>query len=101
MHSFFKTGVYKSFTNNKMGIPEPESKHGIELPHVLVSDEIFPLKPWLMKPYPGKGLPESKENFNYRLSQFRRTIESTFGILVAKRRISEDQFVQTLKQWKG
>ena len=46
---FSQTGVYKAFTNNEMGIPEPESKHGIELPYVLVSDEIFPLKPWLMK----------------------------------------------------
>ena len=43
MHPFFKTGVYKAFTNNEMGILEPESKHGIELPYVLVSDEIFPL----------------------------------------------------------
>ena len=84
---FSQTGVYKAFTNNKMCIPEPESKHGIELPYVLVSDEIFPLKPWLMKPYPGKGLPESKEIFNYRLSRCRRTIENTFGILAAKWRI--------------
>ena len=31
--------------------------------YVLVSDEIFPLKTWLMKPYPGKGLSESQEIF--------------------------------------
>ena len=80
-----------------MDIPEPESKHGIILPYVLVSDEIFSLKPWLMKPYPGKGLPESKDIFNYRLSRCRRIIENT---LQQNEEFSEDQFVQTLKQWK-
>ena len=40
---FSQTDMYKAFTNNEMDIPEPESKHGIESPYVLVSDEIFPL----------------------------------------------------------
>jgi len=79
--------MYKAFMNNELSIPEPETKHGIDLPYVLVSDEIFPLKSWLMKSFPGKGLPESKEIFNYRLSQCRRTIENTFGIFAAKWRI--------------
>ena len=60
---FSQTGVYKAFTNNKMGIPEPESKHGTELPYVLVSDEIFPLKPWLIKPLSWKRSPRVKRKF--------------------------------------
>ena len=42
--------------------------------YVLVSDTIFLLKTWLMKLYPGKGLLESKEIFNYRLSHCRRMV---------------------------
>lgn len=57
------------------------------LPYVLIGDEIFPLKPWLMKPYPGRNLDEPRRVYNYRLSRARRTIENTYGILSARWRI--------------
>ena len=38
------------------------------LPYVLLGDDIFPLKPWLMKPYPGKNIDESQRLYNYTLS---------------------------------
>ena len=55
-------------------------------PHVIVGDEAFSLKTYLMRPYPG---PQSKENneksiFNYRLSRARRVVENAFGILSQK-----------------
>lgn len=58
-----------------------------KLPFVLIGDDIFPQKSWLMKPFPGKGLHEHQRVYNYRLSRARRTIENAFGILSAKWRI--------------
>ena len=54
---------------------------------VLIGDDIFPQKSWLMKPFPGKGLHEHQRVYNYRLSRARRTIENAFGILSVKWRI--------------
>ena len=59
-------------------MPSPREVDGFHLPFVIVSDEIFALKPWLMKPYGGKGLPQEEEIFNCRLSRCRRTIENSF-----------------------
>ncbi len=57
---------------------------GYKLPCVIISDEIFALKTWLMKPFPGKGLTRSQAFFNYCLSRARRTIENCFGILATR-----------------
>ena len=73
--------------NGNFPIPEPSIVNGFMLPHVLVGDEIFSLKNWLMKPFPGRCLSETQSVYNYRLSRCRRTIENAFGILVARWRI--------------
>ncbi|CAB4014818.1 Hypothetical predicted protein [Paramuricea clavata] len=70
-----------------MFIPQPSLVNNKVLPYTLVGDEIFPFKTRLMKPYPGKGLSESQNVFNYRLSRCRRTIENAFGIYAARWRI--------------
>lgn len=56
---------------------------------VIVGDAAFPLKTYLLKPYPGVNLGAEEKVFNYRLSRARRIVENAFGILVSRFRIFE------------
>lgn len=56
---------------------------------VIVGDAAFPLKKYLLKPYPGAQLNVAEKVFNYRLSRARRISENAFGILVARFRVFE------------
>ena len=69
--------------NGVFQIPTSSLINGYMLPHEFTGDDIFPLKSWLIKPFPGKGLTEKQAVYNYS----RRTIENTFGILAARWRI--------------
>lgn len=56
----------------------------------LVGDATFSLKPYPMKPDPGRGregLNPKSTIYNYRLSRAHRTIESTFGVMSSRMRI--------------
>jgi len=69
---FKDSAIGKAFDEGRMDIPEPIAiKEGRSvLPY-------FPLKPYLLRPYPGKRRLTSEHVFNYRLSRPRRVIENT------------------------
>ena len=76
----------------KINLPEPcilpNDTSGKLFPHMLLGDEAFPLRTFLMRPYPGRQLDNiSKQIFNYRLSRGRRVIKNTFGILTQRWRL--------------
>nr|CAI5833313.1 unnamed protein product [Callosobruchus analis] len=75
------------FMNSSMG--KRLNLGGHLLPYVIVADEAFPLKRFLMRPYPrsARRLSESERIFNYRLSRSRNTVENAFGILASVWRI--------------
>ena len=79
--------IGKGFASGEFDITHPENIAGHELPFVIVADEISTLKNYLMKPYPGNSLTQSRRIFNYRLSRCRRAIENAFGILAARWKI--------------
>lgn len=55
-----------------------------QCPFVLVGDDAFPLKAYLMRPYAEKELTDECRIFNYHLSRARKTSENAFGILSAR-----------------
>ena len=75
---------------NTFNIPEGEPLDGCKftpLPYFLLRDNIFSLKKWLIKHYPGRNLSEGQKIYNYRVSRARPVIENAFGILAARWRI--------------
>lgn len=84
---FSQSSVYQMFANNELPLPQPKDLGDNLIPYYIVGDDIFPLKPWLMKPYAQRNLEQDQRVFNYRLSRARRTIENAFGILAARWRI--------------
>ncbi|XP_051508028.1 uncharacterized protein LOC127414207 [Myxocyprinus asiaticus] len=68
--------------NRTSNIPAPAPLPASDrlLFYFIVADEAFPLKEYLMKPYPNRRLYVEQRIFNYRLSQARRAVENAFGI---------------------
>ena len=82
-----RTEFFQDMELGVVPLPAQRELNGFKFPYTFLGDEIFPLRPWLMKPYPGKNFTREQRVFNYRLSRSRRTIENTFGILCARWRI--------------
>ncbi|XP_023717693.1 protein ALP1-like [Cryptotermes secundus] len=90
---FKRSALGTGLENNTLNIPTEKQLPGSNttLPHVIVGDEAFPLRTYLMTPFSrdqARGNEERKV-FNYRLSQVRNVSENSFGILVRKFRIFE------------
>lgn len=68
---------------NSINLPKPEMLPAgtVKIPHLIVADDAFPLKPYIMKPFSRRDLSHDERIFNYRLSRARRIVENAFGIL--------------------
>ena len=88
---FMNSALAQGLESNTLGVPDPRPLPGRTdaIPHFIVGDDAFPLKPYLMKPYPSRGASDECERrrrriFDYRLSRARRLSENVFGILAAR-----------------
>ena len=81
---FQTTDLRRALEDEAAGLPQPEPLPGgtTPIPYFIVGDETFPMRDWLHKPYPHRGLNQQQRAFNYRLSRARRVVENAFGILV-------------------
>jgi len=86
--TFAKSVFGRALLSGSVNLPNDSNVQGLGvMPHVIVGDEAFPLKTFLMRPYPGRGLTDGERNFNYRLSRARRVSENAFGIMASRWRI--------------
>ena len=62
-----------AFENKTLNLPESEALPGtnLDIPYSLVRNKIFPFKPWLLRPYPGRLLQLLEMIYNYRNSRAR------------------------------
>ena len=86
---FRNCDLYQHLEHNRLNVPEPSILPGIqiEFPHIIVADDAFPLKSYILKPYSQVGLTTERRIFNYRLSRARCVVENAFGILANRFRI--------------
>ena len=87
---FLNSKLYSMLENNERDMPPPEplpSRPQVDLPYFIVGDDAFPLKSYLLKPYPKTGLTTEKRIANYRFSRARRVVENVFGIVTNRFRI--------------
>lgn len=75
---FRNTTFFQKLEKNQVNLPASNTLEGRQqkVPYVFAADNVFPLKPHIMKSYTGlqdKG--SSQRSFNYRLSRERRVFE--------------------------
>ena len=93
--------------NDLLNVPEDSKltdNHEETLPYFLLGDEIFPLKKWLMRLFPGKNATEEERIHSYRHSRARRCIENAFGVLSARWRIFQKPIrasVENVEKYDG
>ncbi|KPJ00652.1 PREDICTED: uncharacterized protein LOC106123115 isoform X2 [Papilio xuthus] len=79
----------KLLENQQFNVPPGQKLPGCDLtlPHVLLGNAGYPLKTYLLRPYPSLKADNGKKTFNGRLLRARGTIDFAFGILTDKWRI--------------
>ncbi|CAM5093289.1 unnamed protein product [Eretmochelys imbricata] len=80
---FRNSGLYEQLQKGTYFPDQKITVEDVEMPIVILGDPVYPLMPWLMKPYTGT-LDSSQELFNYRLSKCRTVVEYAFGHLKAR-----------------
>lgn len=88
---FSHSNIGKAFEKNKFNVPCDREVPGTneKLSYAIIGDEAFPLKNYLLRPYPGSQIyeDEGKNKFNEHNSRARKVVEDAFGQITSKFRI--------------
>ncbi|XP_067633210.1 uncharacterized protein [Eurosta solidaginis] len=86
---FARCPLSSALADNTLNFPPPRQLplEIAEMPFVIVADDAFPIKTYLMKPFCYREQVMSHKIFNYRLSRARNVIENVFGICASRFRI--------------
>lgn len=88
---FSNSAMYTNIEKGGLILPNDSQLPNFQktAPFVFVGDEAFPLRTYLMRPFPARRLQNNPDAsyFNYRLSRARMTVECAFGISSSKFRI--------------
>ena len=79
---FGNTSIFKALKENSLNILAARSLQ--TLPFVVKTDNVFPLKNYLIKRYLYRHLTIEQQNFNHKLSRARRVVENDFGIRASR-----------------
>ena len=80
-HVLANSSIYEKINDGKLLCGPVQD--GIRL--FLFGDSAYPLRPWLMKPFPHSGALSAQQNlYNYRMCRGRVVVEITFGRLKAR-----------------
>ena len=84
-----KSSQRRAIENREIGLPEPRAlPYRLEkIPFVILGDDAFALKNFIVKPFPQRNLTIEKRIYNYRHSRARRISENMFGILANRWRV--------------
>ena len=80
---FNESALEPALREGRLGFPDPDPlpNDDRDMPYFIAGDDAFPLRPYMMKPFPHRYLSREERIFNYRLSRGRRVVENAFGIL--------------------
>jgi hypothetical protein len=84
---------------NNSALADAISKGELDSDFFIIGDEAFGNTDQLLTPYPGRGLGEWKDSFNYWLSHSRQCIERAFGMLVQRWGIFWRKFIFSYDRW--
>ena len=75
--------LMQNIMDGTIGFPDADLLPGDDrdMPYLIVADDAFALRTWLMKPISGRKLNDQHCIFSYRLSRARRVVENAFRIL--------------------
>ncbi|PNF41830.1 hypothetical protein B7P43_G16689, partial [Cryptotermes secundus] len=85
---FSNSAIHQNIRNGSLPLSKDKQLPNFEQnsPFVFIGDEAFPLRTYLLRPYPRRRVQNNvaASYFNYRLSRARMTVECAFGISSAK-----------------